>query len=87
MKYSIREINLGDISLWSVILIVCMDEMPRKRVLREKKRWRNMQSEGNLFMARTEEDDSRKPKKKDHWGGTETQGEKNILKKEINKLC
>lgn len=38
MKYSVKEINLGDISLWSVILIVCMDEMYRERVVREKKR-------------------------------------------------
>lgn len=38
-------------------------------------------------MARPGEDDSRKPKKKGHWGGTETQGEKNTLKKEIQKLC
>lgn len=38
-------------------------------------------------MARTGEDDSRKPKKKGHWKDTETQGEKNTLKKEIQKLC
>ena len=41
MKYSITEINLGDISLWGVILFVLMDEMPREKVLREKKRWPN----------------------------------------------
>ena len=37
-----------------MILIVCADETPRERVLREKKRQSNKQSEGNTLMARRE---------------------------------